>query len=189
MNHVEFTTNSFFIINADRFDFVKGYMRTLLPSPLSTNLYDIPNNYDHIFGKYWLGLLSIGFLISINIFSFFTKNKRIEVFSFSLFIFGMIWFYTSSPSSGERLLEISGSRRYMISTFPLFFMLLGFSSQKILEYLSNKINLEKSNLRPKMLRTMFFGFLISFFLLAFYFSESLKINGKISNRSGRIIKK
>jgi len=174
LDQEDFTTNSFFTISKDHFDLIKGYMRALLPSPLSTNLYDIPNNYDHIFGKYWLGLFSIGFLISVLLFSCFSKNKRIEVFLFSLFIFGVLWFYTSSPSSGERLLEISGSRRYMLSTFPLFFMLLGFSSQKILEYLSKKIHLEKTNFRPKIFRNIFFGFLISFFVLAFYFSSPIQ---------------
>lgn len=174
MMKTEFTITSLLTINENRFDLVKGYMRTLLPSPLSTNLYDLPNQYDHMFGKYWLGFFSIGFLISVLIFSFFTKNKRIEVFSFTLLILGTLWFFTSSPTAGERILEISGSRRYMISTFPLFFMLLGFTSQKIFQFLENKIHSAKINFRPKMLRKLFFSSLILFFILAFYFSPTIQ---------------
>ena len=174
MMEKEFTISSLLTINENRFDLVKGYMRTLLPSPLSTNLYDLPNQYDHLFGKYWLGFFSIGFLISVLIFSFFTKNKRIEVFLFTLFILGTLWFYTSSPVAVERILEISGSRRYMISTFPLFFMLLGFTSQKIFQFLENKIHSAKINFRTKMLRKLFFSSLILFFILAFYFSPPIQ---------------
>lgn len=170
----KFTVASLLTINENRFDLIKGYMRTLLPSPLSTNLYDLPNHYDHMFGKYWLGFFSIGFLISVLIFSFFTKNKRIEVFSFTLLILGTLWFFTSSPTAGERILEISGSRRYMISTFPLFFMLLGFTSQKIFQFLDNKIHSEKKIFTPLVLKTLFLISLILFFILAFYFSPPIQ---------------
>jgi hypothetical protein len=166
-------TDYFLIINENRFDIIKGYMRALLPSPLSTNLYDLPNQFDHVFGKYWLGLLPIGFLISVLIFSFLTKNKRIESFTFILFILGTLWAYTSLPLAFANL-EFTGSRRYMIPTFSLFFMLLGFISQKIFLSLDNKINSEKKIFTPLMLKTLFFIFLVLFFILAFYSSPPIQ---------------
>ena len=169
----KFTVATLLTINENRFDVVKGYMRTLLPSPLSTNLYDIPDQYDDIFGKYWLGLFSIGLLISVVLFSFFAKNNRIEVFSLSLFIFGTLWFFSSIPWEPTNL-GFSGSRRYMISTFPLFFMLLGFSSQKIFQFFNNKIQLEQNTFTPKILKTLFLISLILFFVIAFYFSPPIQ---------------
>ena len=173
MKKREFNTNSLFVINDNRFDMIKGYSRTLLPSPLSTNLYDLPNQYNQIFGKYWLGLLSIGFLIFISFFSFYTKTRRTEVISFILFIFGTLWFFTSSPGA-ESTLEVSQSRRYMISTFPLFFMLLGLSSQKIILFFDKKIHEDKSNFKPIIIKILFLILLISFFIFAFYFSNTIQ---------------
>jgi len=162
------TNTSLFVIHDYRFDMIKGYLRTLLPSPFSTNLYDIPNQYDQIFGKYWLGFLSFGFLIAVLLFSFFAKNKRSEVFSFNLFIFGAIWFFTSSIDP-EFNLHSSASRRYMIFIFPLFFMLLGFITQEIIRFFNKKNVSAKINF-SSLFKTLFFSILILFFIGAFYFS-------------------
>jgi len=53
-------------------------------------------------------------------------------------------------------------------------MLLGFTSQKIFQFLENKIHSAKINFRPKILRKLFFSSLILFFILAFYFSPPIQ---------------
>jgi len=163
-------TQTFFSVDSDRFEVIKGYLRTILPSPLSTNLYDIPNQYDHLFGKYWVGLLSLFLLVSFLIISLRFKTKRLEVMIFVIFIIGTIWFYTSSPGA-ESTLPRAVSRRYMISTFPLIFMLIGFFYLKLLQGLSqqrNRVFLARS------LKIIFLLIIIVFLSFSFYFSQPIQ---------------
>lgn len=164
-----FTTQSFLSIDANRFDVIKGYFRTILPSPLSTHLNDIPNQYDHIFGKYWFGFFSLFTLISFLIISLRFKSRRLEVITFSLFIIGTLWFFTSSPGA-ESTLSRAVSRRYMIATFPLFFMLIGFFSIKLLQELGQP-RFENRALLAKTVKIFFVLIIIVFFSIAFIFTQ------------------
>jgi len=185
LQNVKYGLNNF---SLDFFQWIEYHTALLLPDEL---LESLPladgKKYPHPREDVWVGIISLLILFSAFIVSFLTKNKRPEIITFGLFIFGTIAFYSFAwmsinPSlAPQTFLQFSRhiAVRFMIPAIPLFFMLVGFLMFKVW-----KINTESIlNIHFKTLaKILKFGFLvlvISFLVVSFYNSNTL--NGQINN--------
>jgi len=155
-------------LSLDFFQWTEYQAIFLLPWKLITllgieSIYEI-DPYNHT----WIGIISLLILFSGFLISFLTKDNRVEIVIFSLFIMGTVMFYSLAHISRIPNLEEYTPRsfvvtdplssiRYMVPAFPLFYMLFGFIMFKIW-----RINTEKiSKLHFKtFIKILKFGFLV-----------------------------
>ncbi|MBM2820099.1 MAG: 2 protein, partial [Nitrosarchaeum sp.] len=142
----------------------------------------------------WIGTLSLLLIFSAIIISFLTKNKRFDIVTVSLFIFATLFFYALGHMSrvfdlenySPRNLVIYDARspiRYMIPTFPLFHILLGYIMYKIWTINSESISKLSFKIPVKYLKFGFLTLVILFFIISFYdsFIFNQMIKGKFTN--------
>ena len=111
------------------FENVKQYGKYLLPY-IFVGVYDnIENNFENILGQNWLGVISLIILSLIFIFSYKSKNKKLEMFVMILLIFSTIWFYASITSEERAEKGVPG--RYVLPVFVLSSMIFGYGIERI----------------------------------------------------------
>jgi len=150
---------------------LKGYFRSILPFPLSTDLNDIPEQYNNVLGKYWIGFFAIFALILAIYWSLKNGKHRKTVFIFTLFILGIFSFY--SILSAESALERAISRRFMIPIYLMFFTILGIILKQIIDYLSHE------KITHKILKFTLVSVVGVFLIASFFVSspvETMKTN-------------
>ena len=138
----------------------------------------------------WIGTISLLIIFSALIVSFLSKNKRPEIITFCLFIFGTLAFYSLAWISLIPSLEEYGptslvfnpisATRFIIPAFPLFYILLGFIILKTWKINTKKIlNIHVKSL-TKILKLGLLVLVISFLATSFY--DSTALQGLIKHR-------
>ncbi len=133
----------------------------------------------------WMGIISLLILFSGFLVSFLTRDKRVEIVIFCLFILGTVMFYSLAQMSRIPNLEEYfprsiiipdpwSSMRYMVPAFPLFYMLFGFIMLKIWRINTEKISKLHFKTLIKILKFGFLVLIISFLVTSFYDSNALQ---------------
>ena len=151
---------------------VKQYSKYLLPYQIPAMYNNSSENFDNALGKNWIGLISISSLLIITGISFYTKHKRTEIFILTIFVFSIVWFFSSITSEYRADQGVAG--RYMLPAFVLSTMIFGYFLQKIigLSINKNKVILKRLVRFSKINLIIILGV---FFILAFYFSNPVQI--------------
>jgi len=144
----------------------------LLPYQIPAIYNSSDENFDNILGNNWIGLIPIGSLLGITAISFYTKNKRTEIFVLMIFILSIVWFFSSITTEYRAEQGVPG--RYMLPAFILSSMIFGYFLQNIIK---KEINKEKTILKIliKFSKVIVIVILGIFFILAFYFSNPVQI--------------
>ena len=151
---------------------IKQYSKYLLPYQIPAIYNSSDENFDNILGNNWIGLIPIGSLLGITAISFYTKNKRTEIFVLMIFILSIVWFFSSITTEYRAEQGVPG--RYMLPAFILSSMIFGYFLQNIIK---KEINKEKTILKIliKFSKIILIVILGIFFILAFYFSNPVQI--------------
>jgi len=151
---------------------IKQYSKYLLPYQIPAIYNSSDANFDNVLGNNWIGLISIGSLLVITTISFYTKDKRTEIFVLMMFVLGIVWFFSSITLEHRAERGVPG--RYMLPAFILSSMIFGYFLQKIIK---KEISKEKSILKIliKFSKIILIVILGVFFILAFYFSNPIQI--------------
>jgi len=163
------TLFAFFEINELRFENFKGFSQFVLPYPLS-GMHEIPQKFDYIFGNNWLGIIPIIILIFSIFVSFKTKSDRVSISVFISMYFALIFFFSSSYI-WDREYYVS---RYMIPFFPMFFMIISWLIMKLIRHIPKENNFKQKLLLLKSSKIIVVCGLVTFFIVAFYFSEPIQ---------------
>lgn len=126
-----FDSSPLALITFEKSDFenIKQYSKYLLPYIFAGGFNNIDDNYEDILGDHWIGLLPLIIFGLILIYSYKSKNKKLEIFVMMLVIASIIWFYSSVSS--EELGEIGVPGRYMLPAFVLSSMMFGYGIEQI----------------------------------------------------------
>jgi hypothetical protein len=116
--------SSLWTIESKHFENFKQYSKYLLPYQFPATEKILFDQFNNIFGTFWLGLLSITILFSSLIISIKIRCYRTELIVFTVLILGTIWFFSSVTSEERALDGVPG--RYVMSAFTIFFMVLGY---------------------------------------------------------------
>ena len=168
--------SSIFLIEDKHFENLKQYSKYLLPYQFPAMEKQLFDQFNNIFGTFWLGILSLVILFSSLIIAFKTKNHRIELLVFTTLILGIIWFFASITSEDRAIYGVPG--RYILPASTVFYMVLGFLIVTIFTKLNNFRNFPSVN-TGKFLQISMIVLLGLFFFAAFYFtppSELIKTN-------------
>lgn len=151
---------------------IKQYSKYLLPYQIPAIYNSSDANFDNVLGNNWIGLISIGSLLAITTISFYTKDKRTEIFVLMMFILGIVWFFSSITLEHRAERGVPG--RYMLPAFILSSMIFGYFLQKIIK---KEVSKEKPILKIliKFSKIILIVILGIFFILAFYFSNPIQI--------------
>ena len=167
---------SLFLIEDKHFENLKQYSKYLLPYQFSAMEKQLFDQFNNIFGTFWLGLLSLGVLFSSLIVAFKIKSHRIELLVFTALILGTLWFFASVTSEDRATFGVPG--RYILPVSTVFYMILGFLLVTIFTKLNNFRNFTSGNTGKFLQISMIVG-LGLFFFAAMYFtppSELIKTN-------------
>jgi hypothetical protein len=168
----DYTADTLIEFESKDFENMKIYSKYLLPYQIPGAYNQLEVKYDNYFGENWPGLIAIIFLIGIAIISIRTKDHRIYILLFTIFIISHVWFYSAitweERSDGKEI-----PARYMIPDFILFSMIIGFTVEKSL-----KLNIKKYHHIKKIIKFLIIMGLTIFFVGAFYFYPSVQ-NGEI----------
>jgi len=164
--------SSIFKFEYKDYENVKQYSKYLLPYQIPAIYNKLNENFDNFLGNNWVGLISIVSLLGITTLSFYTKDKRTEIFVLMMFIVATVWFFSSITSQHRAEGGVPG--RYMLPVFILSSMIFGYFLQKMIKKNTNglkpilKILIKIS----KMILIIILGI---FFIFAFYFSNPIQI--------------
>jgi len=183
--------NSLNNLSLDFFHWIEYHTALMLPEKVLENLPTkaIDKKYLNLKNDSWVGIISLLIIFSAILVSFLTKNKRSEIITLVLFIFGTLAFYSMAWISLVPSLEEYGrgslvfiqesAMRFVIPAFPLFYMVFGFLLFKIWRINTEVIlNIHFKNL-AKILKFGFLALVISFLLASFY--DSIALQGLINN--------
>ena len=151
---------------------VKQYSKYLLPYQIPAIYNNSSENFDNVLGKNWIGLISISLLLIITGISFHTKHKRTEIFILIIFVFSIVWFFSSITSEYRAEQGVPG--RYILPAFVLSTMIFGYFLQKIIKVSINKNKVILKRL-VKFSKINLIIILGVFFIFAFYFSNPVQI--------------
>lgn len=154
------------------FEQFKDYSKYLLPYQIPATYNKVTENYADFLGKNWPGLLSPLIIIAGLLLSFKEKQKRVEIIVMSLFIAGIVFFYTGQAT--EERAERGLPARFMLPALSLSLMIL---SYLIVRFIQSKI-LEKSPFNinhTKIFKNIFLVGLGLFFIAAFYFTPPIQM--------------
>ena len=151
---------------------IKQFSKYLLPYQIPAVYNNLDENFENTIGKNWIGLISIGSLLSIMVISLLTKDKRTEILTLIIFICSIVWFFSSITTEYRAEQGVPG--RYMLPAFVLSTMIFGYFLQKIIEISinKNKVILKRLVRFSKINLIIILGV---FFILAFYFSNPVQI--------------
>ncbi len=123
---------SFFKFDSWRFTWINFYSVGFLPDILKDFIFNsIPTIGDNLGGNP-IGLVSFSILLITLIMSLYYKKKRTEVVVFSIFILGIVLFYSSgflhatNLNAEEYQPTLFSRDRYMIPALPLYLMIFSF---------------------------------------------------------------
>ena len=156
------------LITFEKSDFenIKQYSKYLLPYIFAGGFNNIDNNYEDILGDNWIGLLPLIIFGLILIYSYKSKNKKLEIFVMMLLIAGIVWFYSSITS--EELGEIGVPGRYVLPAFVLSSMLFGYAIEQIF------INIRKKNeLKSRIIQGSLISILFLFVIISYSFTPAV----------------
>ena len=156
------------LITFEKSDFenIKQYSKYLLPYIFAGGFNNIDNNYEDILGDNWIGLLPLIIFGLILIYSYKSKNKKLEIFVMMLLIAGIVWFYSSITS--EELGEIGVPGRYVLPAFVLSSMLFGYAIEQIF------INIRKKNeLKSRIIQGSLISILLLFVIISYSFTPAV----------------
>ncbi len=181
-------------LSVDFFQWIEYHTALMLPDKLLENLpISEDKKYPHPILDVWIGIISLLILFSAFLVSVLTKNKRPEIITLGLFIFGTSAFYSLAwisliPSLGDTghtflVFQRFTAARFMIPTFPLFFMLVGFLMFKVWRINTETIFNIHFKTFAKILKYGFLALVISFLVSSFYDSNALQglINSNFVN--------
>ena len=94
------------------------------------------DNYESILGQNWIGIIPLITFGLIAIFSYKSKNKKLEIFVILLLLFGIVWFYSSITS--EYLAEGGVPGRFVLPSFVLSAMIFGYAVEMLFVGIKNK---------------------------------------------------
>jgi len=164
--------SSIFEFEYKDYENVKQYSKYLLPYQIPAIYNSSDANFDNVLGNNWIGLIPIGSLLAITTISFYTKDKRTEIFVLMMFILSIVWFFSSITTEYRAEQGVPG--RYMLPAFILSSMIFGYFLQKIIK---KEISEGKPILKIliKFSKIILIVILGVFFILAFYFSNPIQI--------------
>ena len=188
-------------LSLDFFQWIEYHSALLLPDKLLENLpISDDSKYPHPILDVWIGIISLLILFSAFLVSVLTKNKRPEIITIVLFIFGTLAFYSmawislipSLEDTGHTLLVFQRftAARFMIPALPLFYMLVGFLMFKVWKINTKSITKIHFKTLAKILKFGFLVFVISFLVASFYNSNAFQgvINSNFVNPQAELNK-
>ena len=157
-----FDSSPLALITFEKSDFenIKQYSKYLLPYIFAGGFNNIDNNYEDVLGKHWIGLLPLIIFGLILIYSYKSKNKKLEIFVMMLLIAGIVWFYSSVSS--EKLGEIGVPGRYVLPAFVLSSIIFGYGIEQIFTNLKKRKGLKIKILQLTLTSILFGVVLISY---------------------------
>lgn len=173
MKNFDYSTDSLVDFESKDFENIKIYSKYLLPYQIPGIYNQLDTNFDNYFGENWPGLIGLFFLVFIAFISIKTKDHRIYIILFTIFIISHVWFYSAITWEERSADGKEIPARYMIPVFVLYSMIIGFIVQKIL-----KLNGKKYRAVLKIIKALTIISLTIFFIGAFYFYPSVQ-NGEI----------
>ena len=144
------------------------YSKYLLPYVFVGAFNAIDNNFEDILGEHWIGLIPILIISLIFIFSYKSKNKKLEIFVLTLLILGIIWIYGSITS--EELGELGVPGRYVLPAFVLSSMMFGYGIEQIFSKFR-----KKRGIRIKILQLTLVSCLFVIVIISYNFSPAVTI--------------
>ena len=141
-----------------------AYLRANLPYPPST-LVNLVDNIS-VLSSNWLGLVTAIILISSFTLSIKIRQKRTEIFIFTLFILTII--ISFSLTTIDNQIERGVHSRYAVPSYTLFSVLAGFLFLNLYQRFNSSISLSKQKLVKIITKVLLIIFVI--FLLALIIS-------------------
>lgn len=163
--------STIFLIDSNRFESIKFYSSELIPDPIKlffNFIYPTENDADN---NDFLTSFAI-IILSLAVFTcLVTRNKRIEVFVFLIFLLGSLMFFSS-----EYATSIGNSERFMIPNLAISFMFLGF----IISMISKKCIQQKLKNHPNRVNLFMKSILVIVLLVIppFVLLESVKMTSE-----------
>ena len=150
------------------FENIKQYSKYLLPYIFAGGFNNIDENYEDVLGDNWIGLLPLIIFGLILIYSYKSKNKKLEIFVMILLIGGIVWFYSSITS--EELGELGVPGRYVLPAFVLSSMMFGYGIEQIFSKFR-----KKRGIRIKILQLTLVSCLFVIVIISYNFSPAVTI--------------
>ena len=168
-----FDTSSFFLIEFEAIDFenVIQYSKYLLPYLFAGIFNNVDDNYESILGQNWIGIIPLIAFGLIAIFSYKSKNKKLEIFVILLLLFGIVWFYSSITS--EYLAEGGVPGRFVLPSFVLSAMIFGYAVEMLFVGIKNK----KWKI-AKVLQISLVSVIVGSVLISIYFTPAVTMFGQ-----------
>jgi hypothetical protein len=172
LKNYDSSISGIFKFESKDFENIKQFSKYLFPYQIPAIYNNVEDNFEDTIGKNWIGLISIGLLLSIIAISCYTRDKRMEIFILMMFILGLVWFFSSITTEYRAEQGVPG--RYMLPAFVLSTMVFGYFLQKIIKTRINEqgVILKKVIKISKIILILILGV---FFILAFYFSNPVQI--------------
>lgn len=172
LKNYDTSISDIFKFESKDYENIKQFSKYLLPYQIPAVYNNLDENFENIMGKNWIGLISIGSLLSIMAISLLTKDKRTEILTLIIFIGSIVWFFSSITTEYRAEQGVPG--RYMLPAFVLSTMIFGYFFQKIIKTSINeqRVILKKVIKISKIILILILGI---FFILAFYFSNPIQI--------------
>ena len=169
MKNYDYSTDSLVDFESKDFENIKIYSKYLLPYQIPGIYNQLDTNFDSYFGENWPGLIGLFFLVFIAFISIKTKDHRIHIILFTIFIISHVWFYSAITWEERSADDKEIPSRYMIPVFILSSIMIGFIVQKIL-----KLNGKRYHTIFKIIKALTIISLTIFFIGAFYFYPSIQ---------------
>lgn len=169
MKNYDYSTDSLVDFESKDFENIKIYSKYLLPYQIPGIYNQLDTNFDNYFGENWPGLIGLFFLLFIAFISIKTKDHRIHIILFTIFIISHVWFYSAITWEERSADDKEIPSRYMIPVFILSSIMIGFIVQKIL-----KLNGKRYHTIFKIIKALTIISLTIFFIGAFYFYPSIQ---------------
>ena len=169
MKNYDYSTYSLVDFESKDFENIKIYSKYLLPYQIPGIYNQLDTNFDNYFGENWPGLIGLFFLLFIAFISIKTKDHRIHIILFTIFIISHVWFYSAITWEERSADDKEIPSRYMIPVFILSSIMIGFIVQKIL-----KLNGKRYHTIFKIIKALTIISLTIFFIGAFYFYPSIQ---------------
>jgi len=173
-NITEFTSGyGSVVISSDqnRLEWIKFYSVGLLPDFFQSNLFEMTeSDVNSSVYRNLAFIIASTILVSALVVSFFDRKKRTEVFVLTILAVGMLLFYSARlDDPSQSIYATEGIQtRYMLSSFILSTMILGYLINWILKTLPEKVSKNHSRKFPRIVHGAILGIVILFLFFSFY---------------------
>lgn len=158
--------SSLITLNEKDIDNSKQFSKYFLPYQFPATFNKLDNKMEDILGKEWLGLIAFITVIVMILISLLTRDKRLEIVTFTLFIFATLWFYSAVTTQARAELGVPG--RYMIPAFTLYYLILSYYVVRLYNW-SGKTFSKKNRIFSTSKKIVIISVLTIFFTSSFYF--------------------